>query len=129
MIDALLRAPTTAFVLVRARARATSRCARLSRELARMGILIRCGPVNRSHRVPQRRAIWVASRPAARLREAVLRMEADSGCDSRAPAEAHSSACAPARRCRRSPVFRVAAREIDVASLHDIAQIAGELGY
>ncbi len=132
-IDALLRATDTAFVLVtRPREHDVAAALAFRDSLARMGIRIAAVVVNRVTTPAEAQSEAVATRLAGlpeRLRGAVLQMEAD--VDALRSLEAHALARLRGGLCADGdpPLFELAARDVDIASLDDIASLAAEMSF
>lgn len=130
-IDALLRAPGTAFVLVtRPRLHDVESALAFRDGLARLGLRVDAVVVNRvtAPRDDTRPASRRLARLPRNLHEAVKTMEAEMD----ALRSVESAAIARLREGLGSdapPVFTTRARDVDVSSLGDIAELAEELGY
>lgn len=138
-IDALLRAPGTAFVLVtRPREHDVERALAFRDDLARMGLRVDAVVVNRL--TAPRRDTRPASKRLAKLPKnlhgAVKAMEAEmdalravEAAAMRRLHEGLEAPAAPEHGDEAPPVFTTRARDVDVSSLGDIAELAEELGY
>jgi len=139
-IDALLRSDETAFVLVtRPRSHDIADALAFQASLARMGIQVTAVLVNRvtppARHVPPADHLGdlsgdLSGDPAAlpvRLLAAVLRMEEDMDALRSLEADAVALLREGLADVRNVPIFELAARDIDIASLDDIAELAGEL--
>lgn len=129
-IDALLRSPQTAFVLVtRPRVRDVDDALAFRDGLARMGIDVAAVLVNRV--TPRPSATQdLQSLPAhlpAHLHAAVERMEADMNKLHAMESDALARLRAGLADAKDPPLFTAPARDVDIASLDDIAALAEEL--
>jgi len=125
-IDALLRSPGTAFVLVtRPRVRDVDDALAFRDGLARMGIDVAAVLVNRV--TPQPTTTRDLSGLPARLHAAVERMEADMTRLRAMEADALARLRAGLADATDPPLFTTPARDVDIASLDDIAALAEEL--
>jgi anion-transporting ArsA/GET3 family ATPase len=131
-IEALLRSPETAFVLVtRPRMRDVDSALAFRRDLARMGIGIDAIVVNRvtpprAPRTDDARRLAVLPE---RLHDAVARMEKDVDSLREIEAAALNSLESSLPREASPALYALPAREVDIASLEDIAGLAAELGH
>ena len=129
-IDALLRSPQTAFVLVtRPRAHDVADALAFRAGLARMGIRVTAVLANRVTPAAQRQLDADGpSRVPARLLAAVRRMEADMNELRAIEGQALALLRAGLADAEDPPLFLLAARDIDIASVEDVAGLAGEIG-
>lgn len=130
-IDALLRAPTTAFVLVTRPRENDVADALLFRDgLSSMGIGVAAVIVNRVTPAPPPANMSDEMRLAKlprRLHDSVLRMEADMKAIRALEHDALARLRHGLAGTDEPPVFLLAARDVDVATLEDVAQLAAEL--
>jgi anion-transporting ArsA/GET3 family ATPase len=129
-IEALLRSPTTAFILVtRPRTRDVESALAFRRDLERMGIGVDAIIVNRLTRQRSART-GGAERFSAlpeRLHESARRMESDVDALREIEAAALNILESSLPRDAGPPIYAVPARELDIASLDDIAELAADL--
>jgi anion-transporting ArsA/GET3 family ATPase len=128
-IEALLRSPGTAFVLVtRPRMRDVESALAFRRDLARMAIEVDAVVVNRvtPPRAPRVDTGRLAGLPE-RLHETVLRMEADVDSLREIEAAALNGLESSLPRDEGPALYAIPARDLDIASLEDIAALASEL--
>jgi anion-transporting ArsA/GET3 family ATPase len=128
-IEALLRSPGTAFVLItRPRMRDVESALAFRRDLARMGIEVDAVVVNRvtPPRAPRTGDARLAALPE-RLHETVHRMESDVDSLREIEAAALNGLESSLPRDSGPALHAIPARDLDVASLEDIAALAGEL--
>lgn len=130
-VDSLLRAPGTAFVLVtRPRAHGVASALALRDSLAEIGLKMDAIVVNRvtgpreDGRPSPRRLAPLAKNLRADVRAMEAEMDALREVEGHALRRLHDGLARDA-----PPVFTTRARDIDVSSLDDIAELAQELGY
>lgn len=132
-IDALLRAPETAFVLVvRPRSADVTRALAFRDSLARMGIPLAAVIVNRVTPPPpsdrmKPRSERLADLPPS-LRGAVTRMEKDMDALRNLENRALDALRSRLQGDHSPPLFTLHARDVDIASVADIASLADDLG-
>jgi len=129
-IEALLRSSGTAFVLVtRPRMRDIEGALAFRRDLARMGIGVDAMVVNRvtPPRAPRLDGAERLAALPARLHETVRRMESDVDFLRAVEAAALNGLESSLPRDASPALFALPARELDIASLEDIAELAEEL--
>ena len=127
-IDTLLRSEQTAFVLVtRPRTRDVTDALAFRAGLARMGIQVTAVLVNRVTPAARHHDPRGLDQVPARLHAAVLRMESDMDALRAIESEALALLRAGLARTGDPPLFMLAARDIDIASLEDVAGLAVEL--
>lgn len=132
-IDALLRAPETAFVLVvRPRSADVARALAFRDSLAQMGIPLAAVIVNRVTPPPpadrmKPRSERLSDLPPS-LRGAVTRMEKDMDALRNLENRALEALRNRLRGDHAPPLFTLQARDVDIASVTDIAALADDLG-
>lgn len=128
-IDALLRSRDTAFLLVtRPRAHDVADALSFRRGLAAMGIDVAAVVVNRRTPAPTVRSDRASTTLPPLLVAAVRRMEEDMDALRRLEADAIASLRSELSAANDPPVFELDSREVDVASVDDIAALARDLG-
>ncbi len=130
-IEDLLRSGETAFVLVtRPRMRDIRSALAFRSDLGRMGLGVDAVIVNRvtPPRVPRAGGAERLSALPGRLHEPVRRMERDIDSMRETEAAALNGLESGLPRESAPPIYAIPAREVDVASLADIAELAAELG-
>lgn len=127
-IDALLRADTTAFVLVtRPREADVASALAFHRELSAMGIRTTAVIVNRVTNEAADRRVPAAERLASCSREqrvAILRMEADMDALREGEAIAVAALRTGLEGAKAPPIIALPTRDLDIASLDDVAELA-----
>jgi anion-transporting ArsA/GET3 family ATPase len=127
-IDALLRSPETAFVLVtRPRGHDVADALAFRAGLARMGIRMAAVLVNRVTPQAARSGANMLHGVPAHLRPAIRRMEDDMNALRALEKQALAQLRTGLAETDDPPLFVLGARDLDIASLEDVAALAAEI--